>query len=105
MTSDRDSDGRQARRSPLRATIRLHLIALPGWAIRVALDSMQPDQSIVFALIADASLLVIYWRANRTSDLAYPDWFGVTPSWTRFFYVPELLAWVNTAIDLWKALR
>jgi len=62
--------------------------------------------ALVVALL-DAGLLTLHWRANRpaeTSPSTGPN-FGANNSWTKFFFIPELLAAFYFVMDGWRGIK
>jgi hypothetical protein len=89
--------------SMLGRTFRRHLVTLPVWALRIAIDGMRTGPWILGLLVLDACLWALHRRANRPAEHSAADraTLGEYNSWTKAFYMPEALAVALILRDLW----
>jgi hypothetical protein len=88
-----------SRPSVLNTTLVRHALILPLWGVRAAATPLQNGVGISVLIALDAALAFLHWRANRVSEVADPSHFGVKRSWTKFLYIPELLAVWMVVLD------
>jgi hypothetical protein len=89
---DREVGRSASRPSVLNTTLVRHALILPLWGVRAAATPLQNGVGISALIALDVALAFLHWRANRVSEVADPTNFGVKRSWTKFLYMPELLA-------------
>jgi hypothetical protein len=93
--------------STLASTVRRHLVALPVWAVRIASDGARTGVGILLLLVLDVGLCMLHRRANRLSEQSPVDraTFGEYNSWTKAYYMPEVLAVAFVLRDLWRVYQ
>jgi hypothetical protein len=91
--------------SVLGTSFRRHLLALPLWAVRIAIDGLRTGPGILLSFAVDGCLWGLHRRANRLAEQSEADraTFGEGDRWTKAFYLPEALAVALILRDLWHA--
>jgi hypothetical protein len=86
-------------------SFRRHLLALPLWAVRIAIDGLRTGPGILLAFAIDGFLWALHRRANRLPEHSQVDRanFGENDRWTKAYYLPEALAVALILRDLWHA--